>query len=58
MLQLKSDLTGVKVGLVKEGFAKCQAGVNATVRAAAESMTMAGAVVSDVSIPLHTHGKA
>ena len=56
-MQLKEDLSGVRVGVVEEGFVDCQSEVAAIVKAAAVLMTKAGATVEDVSIPMHTDGK-
>ena len=56
-IQLKSDLSGVRIGVVKEGFDGCKEDVADVVRNAARSLEKAGATVTDVSVPLHTYGK-
>ena len=57
---LASGADGLRVGVVTEGFglANSEAGVDAAVRAAAESLRKAGMTVEDVSIPWHRHGSA
>lgn len=51
---------GLRIGVVTEGFdqANSDTGVNAVVRAAIESLTAAGHVAEEVSIPWHKHGAA
>ncbi|MBW0091162.1 amidase [Pseudonocardia sp. KRD-184] len=51
---------GLRVGILTEGFglANSDPGVDAAVRAAAESLRGAGLVVEDVSVPWHRHGAA
>ncbi|MFG2030073.1 amidase [Streptomyces sp. NPDC048825] len=51
---------GLRIGVVTEGFdqANSDPGVNAVVRQAIESLTAAGHVAEDVSIPWHKHGAA
>ncbi|XP_045194931.2 amidase-like [Mercenaria mercenaria] len=44
--------------LLSEGFTGCDDDVQAVVRGAAETLGKVGAIVEDVSIPLHTHGIA
>ena len=55
-----SDLAGVTVGIVREGFglAASELDVDRSVRAAAESLTALGAQVSEVSIPMHASASA
>ncbi|XP_045193097.2 amidase-like isoform X2 [Mercenaria mercenaria] len=55
---LDGNIEGWKIGLLSEGFTGCDDDVQAVVRGAAETLWKAGAVVEDVSIPLHTHGIA
>lgn len=49
---------GLRVGILTEGFglANSDPGVDASVRAAAESLRGAGLTVEDVSVPWHLHG--
>ena len=56
-LQLKSDLSGVKIGVVKEGFENCETDVEDVVKAAVQSLENAGATVTGISIPMHRRGK-
>ncbi|XP_035676961.1 amidase-like isoform X1 [Branchiostoma floridae] len=53
--QLTGDLGGIRVGLLKEGFGSesAEADVDELVRAQAHRLTSAGAVVEDMSVPLH-----
>ncbi|XP_064606170.1 amidase-like [Liolophura sinensis] len=53
---LSEDLSGKRVGLVKEGFEICEQDVNDIVRAAAKMLIGAGAAVEEVSIPAHKDG--
>ena len=55
-LKLTADMKGKRVGVVKEGFEKCEEDVINIVKAAASSLTKAGAIVEEVSIPLHSDG--
>src|SRR6185312_15656503 len=52
---LKSDIKGMKIGLVSEGFAQPNAekDVNAKVKAAVKKFEGLGATVGEVSIPMH-----
>eukprot|EP00759_Apiculatamorpha_spiralis_P013144 PhF_6_TR19940/c0_g1_i2/m.29015/K01426/E3.5.1.4, amiE; amidase len=50
---LSGDLTGLRVGIMKEGFGLGDARVDAAVIEAAQSLTKKGAVVVDVSVPMH-----
>ncbi|XP_013395128.1 uncharacterized protein LOC106162385 isoform X1 [Lingula anatina] len=55
---LNADLAGMKVGVVKEGFDKCQStAVDSTIRSAMNYFKAAGASVEDVSIPMHITGR-
>ena len=50
----------MKIGILKEGFGlkKSEADVDKMVREAAEQLaTVGGAVVEEVSVPIHSHGK-
>ena len=53
---MTGDLTGKKIGLVKEGFDTCDEDVVSIVKIAANKMRYVGAAVEDVSIPLHADG--
>ena len=55
--QLTKDIKGIKVGLVKEGFVGKDPEVDSMVRDAAQKLTEAGAIVEEVSIPMHKDGK-
>ena len=57
-LQLASDLKGKKIGLVKEGFAVCEKDVISVVKSATNKLTEAGAIVEEISIPMHADGKS
>ncbi|KAF6039365.1 hypothetical protein EB796_002329 [Bugula neritina] len=50
---LKGDLTGVKLGYVKEGYEHATPGVKSAMADVITLMTNCGAVVEEVSIPLH-----
>ncbi|CAH1265689.1 QRSL1 [Branchiostoma lanceolatum] len=53
--QLTGDLSGTRVGLLKEGFGQelSEADVDDLLREAAHRLTSAGATVEEVSVPLH-----
>lgn len=56
---LNSDATGLRIGIVREGFdwpAVSEADVDSAVRAAAASFGKLGANVKEVSIPIHRDG--
>ncbi|ELU15492.1 hypothetical protein CAPTEDRAFT_176403 [Capitella teleta] len=53
---LTGDLSGVKIGILKEGFVECDVNVESLVRKAAHSLTAAGASVEEVSMPQHLDG--
>jgi amidase len=55
---LTGDARGLRVGIVPEGFGwpNSERDVDAMVRDAAQRLTRAGAVVSEVSVPLHQDG--
>lgn len=55
--QLSEDLSGMKIGLLQEGFSICERDVIDVVRASGQSLTKAGATVEDVSVPLHKYGR-
>ena len=57
-LQLASDLKGKKIGLVKEGFDVCEKDVISIVKSATNKFTEAGAIVEEISIPMHADGKS
>ena len=56
---LGRGVQGLRVGVVKEGFGwpGSEPGVDARVRAAAERFASLGAVIEEVSIPMHRVGK-
>jgi len=54
--KLEADLSGLKVGLLKEGFEGCEEDVQNVVRAAVDLFRSANIAVEEVSMPLHTHG--
>jgi amidase len=58
--QLLSGIKGLRIGVVKEGFGwpNSMAASDAKVRAAAAALAKAGAIVEDVSIPMHLVGPA
>lgn len=57
---VRAGVRGMRVGVVTEGFDSpdAEAAVTTSVRSAADSLRAAGAVVEDVSIPLHNVGPA
>lgn len=55
--KLSEDLSGKRVGLVKEGFEICEQDVNDIVRGAANMLKGVGATVEEVSIPAHKDGE-
>ena len=57
---LEGGIRGMRIGVVTEGFAQPNAedDVNAKVRAAAARLETLGALVSEVSIPMHLLGSA
>jgi amidase len=56
---LTASLEGLRIGVLTEGFSPAtQAGVRAAVLGAADVFRSRGAVVKDVSIPLHTSAAA
>ena len=60
MSALALGVKGLRVGIVREGFGTpgAQADVDAIVRAQALRLREAGAVVEDISIPMHVQGPA
>jgi amidase len=57
---LRKGVKGMKIGILKEGFAvsNMQEGVVSKVKAGAERFARLGASVSEVSIPEHLHALA
>jgi amidase len=57
---LEGGVAGMKIGVVSEGFAlpNAEADVNTKVRAAAARLAALGAVVEEISIPMHLLGGA
>ncbi|KAL3857306.1 hypothetical protein ACJMK2_011987 [Sinanodonta woodiana] len=56
--QLKTEMAGKKIALITEGFACCERDVQDVVRETALKLTTKGAVVEEISIPLHKDGNA
>ncbi|CAH1265688.1 QRSL1 [Branchiostoma lanceolatum] len=56
--QLTGDISGIRVGLLKEGFGlvTSEADVDDLVHEAAHELTSAGATVEEVSVPMHPDG--
>src|SRR6516225_8892540 len=56
--RLTGDARGLRIGIVKEGFglSNSEPDVDMTVRQAAQSLSRAGAELTDLSIPLHRDG--
>src|ERR1700730_9783752 len=56
--RLTGDIGGLRIGIVKEGFGwpNSETDVDLLVRDAAQRMAHAGAIVSEISIPLHRDG--
>jgi amidase len=59
LAELQVPATGLRVGVVREGFSHPEAvpGVDDAVRAGVEVLRSAGLVCDEVSIPWHLHGK-
>jgi len=57
---MKQGIKGLRIGVVKEGFGwpNSMAASDAKVKAAAAALAKAGAIVEDVSIPMHLVGPA
>ena len=55
--QLSADLSGCKIGLVREGFDGCEEDVARIVKEAANKLTQRGATVDEVSVPIHNDSK-
>lgn len=56
-MQLTGDLSGIRVGLVQEGFANCEPDVAGLVTNRALALTTFGASVNQVDVPLHAKGR-
>ena len=56
---LGGGVKGMKIAVVREGFqqAGAEAGVNESVREAAKRLESLGAIVEEVSIPMHMVGR-
>ncbi|GFG74481.1 amidase [Mycobacterium botniense] len=52
---LTADVTGLRVGLLSEGFSQTASQVDELVRAAAQRFTEAGCTVGEISVPWHRH---
>ena len=57
MFQLKSDVSGVKIGVVKESLDSCEPEVANVVKEAAAKLQKAGALVEEVSVASGHMGK-
>ncbi len=47
----------MKIGLLTEGFDLCEADVSSFVRKAADTLTQAGVILKECSIPMHRDGE-
>ncbi|KAK3603254.1 hypothetical protein CHS0354_007586 [Potamilus streckersoni] len=56
--QLHTEITGKKIALITEGFACCEQNVQDVVKETALKLSSKGALVEEVSIPLHKDGLA
>ena len=57
MFKLTGSVTGLRVGLLKEGFEDCESDVADIVRTAAMSLTQLGISVKEISSDYHKLGK-
>ena len=55
--ELDGGVSGLKIGIVKEGFVDAEAAVHELVMAAVDVLAKAGATVSEVSIPEHCQAR-
>ena len=46
----------MKIGILKEGFEKCEVDVETMVKDAANSLKQKGAIVEEISVPMHATG--
>lgn len=53
---LNNGVNGKKVGLLKEGFDGCEQDVVSVVKQVADKLIAKGAIVEEVSVPIHTDG--
>ena len=54
---MSTDLSGMKIGLVRQGFDICETDVSELVhKAAVDKLSLARALVEDVSVPMHEDG--
>ena len=60
LAMIEDGVDGLRIGVVKEGFAmpESEEDVNAAVRQGAECLAGLGAVVEEVSLPIHAIGRA
>ena len=56
IMQLKEDLSDLKIGILKEGLDHCEEDVVDMVYTAADKLVACGATVEKVSIPMHMDG--
>lgn len=54
--QLDKDINGTKIAVLKEGFEGVEDDVSRVVKATISKLQAEGAVVEDVSVPLHNDG--
>ena len=54
--KLTGDVTGLRVGLLTEGFEGCESDVDTIVRRAAMSLVQLGVSVKEFSFPMHNQG--
>ena len=57
-LQLDEDISGMKVGVLQEGFANCEEDVAALVRSACQHLVSRGVTLEEVSIPQHKQSES
>lgn len=55
--ELKKGFSGLKVGIVKEGFKNCDENVEKIVKDKAFELKSLGLDVTEISVPLHEYGK-
>ncbi len=58
-IQIDSGVSGKKIGVLKEGFEVCtESDVSELVKREVERLKEAGAVVEEVSVPMHKDGES
>ncbi|CAH1783155.1 unnamed protein product [Owenia fusiformis] len=53
---MTEEVSGMRVGLVKEGFEKCDPDIERTVRDTVQQLKTKGTTVDEISIPMHLKG--